>query len=286
MKHLFLFGALIIVLFASCSQKVAYTVVHKQPSQEFVGNKFDEFKGKTVNEIMREMSVPNREMPDGADGKILIYEDIKFVTTSSNTHSTHSTSASYGTAVAGYNYRGNPQVNSNAYGSSSTTNTDRGKSVSEEQKKYVNFFINPNGVCYDVKANYGDLYKRIPKDYMSEGFLMGDYPMWIEFSLISKIKCIPDITSVYRILENSASHHSDIHKQLLFTIDSIRIRKFYAEKYHKDELLEHINQDWMYWNSILLAVQRKTISSIKLYIKSHKKGIKNFLTFINYFFLK
>lgn len=167
MKHLFLFGALIIVLFASCSQKVAYTVVHKQPSQEFVGNKFDEFKGKTVNEIMREMSVPNREMPDGADGKILIYEDIKFVTTSSNTHSTHSTSASYGTAVAGYNYRGNPQVNSNAYGSSSTTNTDRGKSVSEEQKKYVNFFINPNGVCYDVKANYGDLYKRIPGKYQT-----------------------------------------------------------------------------------------------------------------------
>ena len=121
----------------------------------------------TVNEIMREMSVPNREMPDGADGKILIYEDIKFVTTSSNTHNTHSNSASYGSAVAGYNYRGNPQVNSNAYGYSSTTNTDRGKSVSEEQKKYVNFFINPEGVCYDVKANYGDLYKRIPGKYQT-----------------------------------------------------------------------------------------------------------------------
>ena len=159
--------SLIIVLFASCSQKVAYTVVHQQPSEEFVGNKFEEFKGKTVNEIMREMSVPNREMPDGADGKILIYEDIKFVTTSSNTHNTHSNSASYGSAVAGYNYRGNPQVNSNAYGYSSTTNTDRGKSVSEEQKKYVNFFINPEGVCYDVKANYGDLYKRIPGKYQT-----------------------------------------------------------------------------------------------------------------------
>ncbi len=168
MKHLkFFFGALIIVLFASCSQKVAYTVVHQQPSEEFVGNKFEEFKGKTVNEIMREMSVPNREMPDGADGKILIYEDIKFVTTSSNTHNTHSNSASYGSAVAGYNYRGNPQVNSNTYGYSSTTNTDRGKSVSEEQKKYVNFFINPEGVCYDVKANYGDLYKRIPGKYQT-----------------------------------------------------------------------------------------------------------------------
>lgn len=131
-----------------------------------------------------------------------------------------------------------------------------------------------------------DLYNRIPKDYLSQGFLMGDYPMWIELSFITKIKCIPEVTSVYRILDNSASHHSDIHKQLLFFIDSIRIRKFYAEKYHKDELLEQINQDLMYWNSILLAVQRKRISSIKLYIKSHKKGIKNFLTFINYFFLK
>ena len=168
MKHLkFFFGALIIVLFASCSQKVTYTVVHQQPSEEFVGNKFEEFKGKTVNEIMREMSVPNREMSDGADGKILIYEDIKYVTTSSNTHSSHSSSAAYGTSVAGYNYRGNPQINNNVYGSSSTTNSNRGKSVSEEQKKYVNFFINPEGVCYDVKANYGDLYKRIPGKYQT-----------------------------------------------------------------------------------------------------------------------
>ncbi len=179
MKHLnFFIVALALMLFASCS-KVNYTIVHQQPSEEFTGNKFDEFKGKTVNEIMREMSVPNREVPDGADGKILIYEDIKFVTTSSNTHSTHTSSATYGTAVAGYNYRGNPQVNSNAYGSSSTTNSDRGKSVSEEQKKYVNFFINPEGVCYDVKANYGDLYKRIPGKYqtcqkrqMSLGFMI------------------------------------------------------------------------------------------------------------------
>lgn len=185
MKHFnFLIGALIIILFASCSQKVAYTVVHKQPSEEFIGNKFEEFKGKTVNEIMREMSVPNREMSDGADGKILIYEDIKFVTTSSNTHNTHSNSASYGSAVAGYNYRGNPQVNSNAYGYSSTTNTDRGKSVSEERKKYVNFFINPEGVCYDVKANYGDLYKRIPGKYQTclrremslAGFMLWAFP--------------------------------------------------------------------------------------------------------------
>lgn len=131
-----------------------------------------------------------------------------------------------------------------------------------------------------------DLYKRIPKDYMSQGFLMGDYPMWIEFSLISKIKCIPDITSVYRILENSASHHSDIHKQLLFTIDSIRIRKFYAEKYHKDELLEQINQDWMYWNSMLLAIQKERFSSIKLYIKSSQKSFRDFMRYLNYLLLK
>lgn len=177
----FLFGVFVIVIFASCS-KVSYTVVHKQPSQEFIGNKFDEFKGKTVNEIMREMSVPNREMSDGADGKILIYEDIKFVTTSSNTHSTKTFSSSYGTSVAGYNYRGNPQVNSNAYGSSSTTNSDNGRSVSEEQKKYVNFFINPEGVCYDVKANYGDLYKRIPGKYQTcqkRQMSIGPFGLWV-----------------------------------------------------------------------------------------------------------
>lgn len=131
-----------------------------------------------------------------------------------------------------------------------------------------------------------DLYNRIPNDYLSQGFLMGDYPMWIELSSITKIKRIPEVTSVYRILENSASHHSDIQKQLLFTIDSIRIRKFYAEKYHKDELLEQINQDWMYWNSMLLAIQREKFSSIKLYFKSKKTSFRDFMRYLNYLLLK
>lgn len=187
MKHLnfnFLFSAfLFIALLSSCTvTKQTFTL--SKPSQEIIGNKFDDFKGITENQILRTMSAPDREISDGAGGKILIYEDVKFVTNSTNTHSSHTSSSAYGSSTAGYNYNGNPQVNSKAYGSSTTTNRNDSKSVSEEQKEYVNFFINSNGVCYDVKANYGDIIKRTPGKYQDckvrwmspGGFLLWFFP--------------------------------------------------------------------------------------------------------------
>ena len=43
-------------------------------------------------------------------------------------------------------------------------------------------------------------------------WLMGDYPMWLWIGYHYKIKFFPDITSVYRVLEESASHSKDIEK--------------------------------------------------------------------------
>ena len=66
---------------------------------------------------------------------------MKFVTNSTNTHSSYTSSSAYGSSTAGYNYNGNPQVNSNAYGSSSTTQRNNTQTVSEEQKNFVNFAL-------------------------------------------------------------------------------------------------------------------------------------------------
>lgn len=175
----FLFCAIIIALFSSCSI-TRETFTYREPSKKIAGNKYDDFKGATENQILRTMSSPDRQMSDGAGGKILIYEDVKFVTNSTNTHSSYTSSSAYGSSTAGYNYNGNPQVNSNAYGSSSTTQRNNTQTVSEEQKNFVNFFINSEGVCYDVNANCGYIYERIPGQYrdcnvrdMSEwGFLL------------------------------------------------------------------------------------------------------------------
>ena len=45
-----------------------------------------------------------------------------------------------------------------------------------------------------------------------KNWLMGDYPMWLWINYHYKIKFIPEVTSVYRILEESASHSKDIIK--------------------------------------------------------------------------
>lgn len=152
----------VFALFCSCSTITKTTQV-RVLEQKLIGNEYHNLKGLTENQILRKMSTPDREMSDGEGGKILIYEDIKYVTNSSNTHSSYTSSSAYGSSVAGYNVYGNPQVNRNAYGSSATTNTQNARSVSEEQKKYVNFFINPEGICYDVKANYGNIYETVYK---------------------------------------------------------------------------------------------------------------------------
>ena len=64
-----------------------------------------------------------------------------------------------------------------------------------------------------------------------KGWLMGDYPMWLYFAHESRIKFIDKVTSVYRVLENSASHSKDIKKQLAFEKSYWEIKNFFSERY-------------------------------------------------------
>lgn len=61
-------------------------------------------------------------------------------------------------------------------------------------------------------------------------WLMGDYPMWLWIGYYYKIKFFPDITSVYRVLEESASHTRDIDKYEKFILSTIDITRFYINK--------------------------------------------------------
>lgn len=85
-----------------------------------------------------------------------------------------------------------------------------------------------------------DAFNKIPKLYKNQKFLMGDLPVWIELSMIGKIKFIEDKTSVYRILPNSAAHNKDISKEIAFIKNTFYIREFYAKKYGFNDI------DWEY----------------------------------------
>lgn len=80
--------------------------------------------------------------------------------------------------------------------------------------------------------------KDLLEEYLKEinprekGWLMGDYPMWLFFSYQSNVKFIDEITAVYRVLDNSASHFDDFGKQLKFTESVVDIVRFYIAKYN------------------------------------------------------
>jgi glycosyltransferase involved in cell wall biosynthesis len=67
-------------------------------------------------------------------------------------------------------------------------------------------------------------------------WLQGDYPTWLWFAYNSKIYFMNDVTGVYRILEESVSHSSDIKKQSKFIHSEIRIQRYFFVLYNYQKI--------------------------------------------------
>lgn len=134
--------------------------------------------------------------------------------------------------------------------------------------------------------------KKLMDEYYAEikpadkNWLMGDYPLWLYLMHRSKIHFFDKTTSVYRVLENSASHSDDVEKIMMFRKSSYEIRKFFAEKYNVqissyDENYE-LFRVYRNWFSVdksykTLLSLRKTYRSLKN--PRRKDKIIYFLTF-------
>lgn len=88
------------------------------------------------------------------------------------------------------------------------------------------FYISTLTVCFRR-----ELLNNINKEYLLQDFKMQDYPLWLEISRITKIKYLNQITAVYRILNESASHSKNIYKQFSFNINTYKIKLYFIEKY-------------------------------------------------------
>ncbi|MFR3329461.1 MAG: glycosyltransferase [Odoribacter splanchnicus] len=75
---------------------------------------------------------------------------------------------------------------------------------------------------------------------------MGDYPMWLWMSKNSKLYFMNEVTGVYRILDESASHAKSIDKYMEFYKSCKEIQYFFIGDSHQPELLNRINE---YYNS-------------------------------------
>ena len=65
---------------------------------------------------------------------------------------------------------------------------------------------------------------------------MADVPLWIHLMHSSKAKFLTDVTTVYRIVEESASHFKDYKKKMAFGLSAIQVRRYYAEKFGYKEI--------------------------------------------------
>jgi len=119
--------------------------------------------------------------------------------------------------------------------------TSDGKRISidnfPKNNLYLSGFLSGNFTIGTLTVLFRrDLYDSLPKFYQERKFKMGDLPLWIEFASISKIKYIPDITAMYRVLENSASHSPNIENAIDFRKSSLEVKLFYIEKFELYEL--------------------------------------------------
>ena len=74
-------------------------------------------------------------------------------------------------------------------------------------------------------------------------WLMSDYPKWLYIAQKSNIQFDPAITGVYRQLTESASHSTDVEKQIRFSLNAHSIRTFFARKFNMKHLLPIIHKN-------------------------------------------
>lgn len=103
-------------------------------------------------------------------------------------------------------------------------------------------------------------------------WLMGDYPLWLWLSYNSLIAFIPEVSGVYRILEDSACHSNSLVRKVTFQINVNDIRLFFVNKYMPDYDCPFQYKIYL-WNFIL-SVVKKNKSDVKTYFYLLRKKDK------------
>lgn len=103
-------------------------------------------------------------------------------------------------------------------------------------------------------------------------WLMGDYPMWLWISLHSKLHFFEETMGRYRVLQNSASHSTDLNKVVLFEDSVLDVKLFYIKKFwHNDKvLLEDVYAISTWYVFRLYMVNHMEKQAFRLFFKRYK----------------
>ena len=138
-----------------------------------------------------------------------------------------------------------------------------------------------------IRKELYDMYNIDIKPYEKD-WLMGDKPLVLYMATQGIVKTLNDCTSVYRILETSASHSDDINLQLRRARNTIDIYHYFAEKYlDNDSVLKEKIEGGFLYRAYLIYISNNTTIPLDLknrlysYTGKYKKVhiVKIFLRF-------
>jgi glycosyltransferase involved in cell wall biosynthesis len=132
-------------------------------------------------------------------------------------------------------------------------------------KKYLSNHLIPSGmIFYDLlKKNYigtltvllnRELFESSLSEYKGaiHSFKIGDYFHWLAVAKKSKVHYLPDVTAVYRLLDESASQSKYPQKNVDFVKEVTKISQFFAD--HSDMSAEQKND-------VQRSIQRRLLSA-------------------------
>lgn len=102
-------------------------------------------------------------------------------------------------------------------------------------------------VCY--RKEYSDLYRQnetIQRECQKKQWMLGDYPFWVFIGSKTKVHCLPEVTSCYLCLEESASHSADINKEIAFLVSSKDIKDFLIDLFFPNDVFLRMQSDRMF----------------------------------------
>jgi glycosyltransferase involved in cell wall biosynthesis len=102
-----------------------------------------------------------------------------------------------------------------------------GKPFSSIEDLFISNYVPTPTVMFRASL-YSDYIKTI--NPYEQKWLMGDYPLWMYITSVSKVKYIDNTCSVYRLLDNSAAHSTNPEKELMFVESYQDIKLYFMKK--------------------------------------------------------
>lgn len=159
------------------------------------------------------------------------------------------------------------------YGKAELLDASTNQIISEVGKNYIDFKdIIPNGnecpaLTLCIRRDFFQKYLDEIKP-QNKNWLMEDYPFLIYSAYNTKIYFINQKLAVYRVVQNSISHQTNIDKQLKYEQSVYDVKTFFAEKYNvtipvfdiNEKRMEIIREKSVFYK--FLSILKKIIKAI------------------------